>query len=57
MVERMMNDKGYYCDVMTTNDPWCGVSYKEDKPFVQQMIQKAIDKGVYPKHGIWTTAS
>lgn len=57
VVEKMMKDKWLRCDVMTTTDPWCGVSYKEDKPFVQKMIQQAIDAGTYPKEWIWDTGS
>lgn len=34
--------------VLTSNDSWFGVTYKEDKPFVQAKIQEFKDKGIYP---------
>jgi len=34
--------------VLTTPDAWFGVTYREDKPFVMQGIQKLIDEGKYP---------
>ncbi|HHT24205.1 MAG TPA: nucleotidyltransferase [Clostridiaceae bacterium] len=33
--------------VKTSHDQWHGVTYKEDKPQVEQEIQKLIDSGVY----------
>lgn len=57
VVVESLIESGYYCDVITTTDPWCGVSYKEDKPFVQKTIQKAIDDGLYPKQWLWSTVS
>ena len=35
--------------VLRSDSSWFGVTYKEDKPFVQGEIQKLIDAGVYPK--------
>lgn len=53
VVEHMINNEGYTCDVLTTNDPWCGVSYQADKSFVQEVISGVVDKGVYPQEGLW----
>ena len=35
--------------VLRSDSSWFGVTYKEDKPFVQGEIQKLIDAGIYPK--------
>lgn len=34
--------------VLTSSDKWFGVTYKEDKPFVVDSIQKLKDNGAYP---------
>jgi dTDP-glucose pyrophosphorylase len=34
--------------VLYSNAPWFGVTYKEDKPYVVDQIQKLIEKGFYP---------
>lgn len=34
--------------VLSSNDKWFGVTYKEDKPEVVEKIQKMKDDGVYP---------
>ena len=35
--------------VLQCNSPWFGVTYKEDKPFVQQRIKELIESGDYPE--------
>lgn len=35
-------------EVLTADSPWFGVTYKEDKPFVIEQIQKLTNEGVYP---------
>ena len=35
--------------VLSSSDKWFGVTYKEDKPFVMESIQKLKDAGVYPE--------
>jgi len=35
--------------VLNCNSPWFGVTYKEDKPFVQQKIRNLLDNGEYPE--------
>ena len=34
--------------VLPTPDSWFGVTYREDKPFVDKSIHALIDSGVYP---------
>lgn len=36
-------------DVLTANSPWFGVTYKEDKPFVIEQIQKLTNQEIYPQ--------
>jgi UTP-glucose-1-phosphate uridylyltransferase len=41
--------KGQVCvEVLRADSPWFGVTYKEDKPFVVEQIQRLTDQGVYP---------
>lgn len=35
--------------VLPTSEKWFGVTYKEDKPIVQESIAKLVEDGVYPK--------
>ncbi|MEF9916755.1 MAG: sugar phosphate nucleotidyltransferase [Lachnospiraceae bacterium] len=41
--------------VLTSQDKWYGVTYKEDKPVVMEAIKNMKDKGLYPKH-LWEEA-
>lgn len=34
--------------VLETKDKWFGVTYKEDKPFVVESIQRLVNSGMYP---------
>ena len=34
--------------ILMSNERWFGVTYREDKPFVVESINKMISKGVYP---------
>lgn len=36
-------------DVLTSNDKWFGVTYKEDTPYVQASFRELAEKGVYPE--------
>jgi choline kinase len=38
--------------VLQCNSPWFGVTYREDKPFVQQRIKDLIESGEYPQN-LW----
>jgi len=35
--------------VLSTNERWFGVTYKQDKPRVKQAIRDLIRQGVYPE--------
>jgi len=36
-------------EVLSADSPWFGVTYKEDKPYVIEQIQKLTNKGIYPE--------
>jgi hypothetical protein len=38
--------------VIPTDSRWFGVTYKEDKPFVQENIDQLVKDGVYPEN-LW----
>lgn len=35
--------------VLKCDSPWFGVTYREDKPFVQQKVKDLLEKGEYPE--------
>lgn len=39
--------------LIPTDSRWYGVTYIEDKPFVKQSIKAIVDRGDYPKDGLW----
>lgn len=52
VVNEVITNKTAKLKVLTSNARWFGVTYKEDKPYVQAEIQKLKDSGVYPKN-LW----
>lgn len=48
-VFEMIQDKNAVVKVLKAHSPWFGVTYKEDKPFVENKIRALIDKGEYPE--------
>ena len=38
--------------VYPTNSSWFGVTYTEDKPWVQESLRALTEAGVYPAH-LW----
>ncbi len=48
-----MISNGQICvEVLNADSPWFGVTYKEDKPYVVDQIQKLTNQGVYPPN-LW----
>ena len=45
---QLLREKKITMKVLETSDKWFGVTYKEDKPYVMDSIQKLKDAGVYP---------
>ncbi len=48
LADEMMHKDGLTIDVLTTQASWFGVTYKEDKPVVQQKLKELHQKGFYP---------
>ncbi len=46
-IGELLQEKKISVRVLTTNDKWFGVTYKEDKPVVVESFRKLIDAGVY----------
>lgn len=49
-VQQMLTSGKAQVKVLTTEDKWFGVTYKEDKEKVIQAIRDLKEKGVYPEH-------
>ena len=48
-VDRLIKDNVAEITVLDSADSWFGVTYREDKPFVQASIKKLIADGRYPQ--------
>lgn len=48
----LINDNKCTIKVMSSEDEWFGVTYREDKPYVVKKLQEMKDNGVYPDH-LW----
>ena len=48
-VDDLMHAGDVIVQVLDTQDPWFGVTYKEDQALVQSHIQQLIQQGVYPE--------
>ncbi|NLI20180.1 MAG: hypothetical protein GX418_01315 [Clostridiales bacterium] len=49
LIDQMMREEGLAVDVLPTDAVWFGVTYKEDKPFVQEQLRRMHEQGVYPE--------
>ncbi len=47
VVSDLIDEKKATVSVLTSDDKWYGVTYREDKPFVQQAIKNLKNKGLY----------
>ena len=47
-VDGLLKEDKATVQVLSSKDKWFGVTYKEDKPYVMESIQKLKDAGVYP---------
>lgn len=47
-VGQLVNEGKCTVKMLSSQDRWFGVTYKEDKPFVVSRIQEMKDKGIYP---------
>lgn len=48
MVDDLMHKNELSVRVLSTNATWFGITYPQDKPYVQQELKKLHDNGVYP---------
>ena len=48
LVDQLMHEENLTVDVLSTDAVWFGVTYKEDKPYVQGELKKMHDAGAYP---------
>ena len=48
VVDRLLHEGKADVKVLRSRDRWYGVTYKEDKPFVQAELRKLHESGVYP---------
>jgi len=48
VVETLLNSEKADFKVVPTDSKWFGVTYKEDKPIVQDSIDQLIQEGIYP---------
>lgn len=51
-VGRMINEGKAAVKVLSSKDRWFGVTYKEDKPFVEESVSRLKEQGVYPER-LW----
>jgi NDP-sugar pyrophosphorylase family protein len=49
IVSQLVQNQKASVKVLKTNDKWVGVTYKEDKNYVQETIHRLIQDGVYPE--------
>lgn len=49
MVDDMMHEGALRVHVLSTKAVWFGITYPQDKPYVQQELKKLHDAGVYPQ--------
>ena len=52
VVNKLVGDNKVKIKVLSSNDEWFGVTYLEDKPFVEQKIRDLISRGIYPNN-LW----
>lgn len=48
LADDMMRGDGLTVDVLTTNAEWFGITYQEDKPYVQRQLLSMHRQGLYP---------
>ncbi|MCI5872114.1 MAG: sugar phosphate nucleotidyltransferase [Clostridiales bacterium] len=52
VVSNLLDENRAAVKVLTTEDKWYGVTYKEDKPVVEQAIKNLKKSGLYPEN-LW----
>lgn len=49
LVDQLMHEQGLVIDVLKTDAVWFGVTYPEDKPYVQKKLLAMHQDGIYPE--------
>ena len=49
LIDKLMADGDEQVEVLSCDAEWFGVTYKEDKPFAVETLNRLIEEGVYPK--------
>ena len=49
VVDQLINNGQVAAKVLTTDDRWFGITYKEDMPIARQCIKELISRGIYPE--------
>ena len=49
VVDELLQEGKASVRVMTSDDRWYGVTYKEDKPMVTEALARLKNEGVYPE--------
>ncbi|MEG1979988.1 MAG: hypothetical protein RR060_04645, partial [Victivallaceae bacterium] len=49
VADTLIREKLATVEVMTSEDSWFGVTYREDKEFVMNSIRELVAQGVYPE--------
>jgi UTP-glucose-1-phosphate uridylyltransferase len=49
LVDELIQSGQARVDVLRTPDRWFGVTYREDKPYVEKSFQRLVEQGIYPK--------
>ncbi len=52
VVNTLVSEGKIKLKVLSSNTEWFGITYLEDKPFVEEKIRGLINEGVYPE-GLW----
>lgn len=47
-IDKFVKNGDVTIKILTTDEKWFGVTYKEDKPFVVESIKDKVAKGIYP---------
>jgi len=55
VIDELIREKRAEVQVLPTESPWFGVTYREDKPTVVTAIQTLVRSGAYPSSGLWQT--
>ena len=52
-IQEMIDADAVSVQVLSSRENWFGVTYPDDKPYVQEQINKLISEGAYPK-ALWS---